>query len=136
MSDLGHAVDLDCGFDAAVDRVTKELAAEGFSVVSRIDLDKAFPERLGIGFRRFSILGACNPQLAHQAITATPEVGLMLPCNVTVEEIDGRTCVRIVDVNEVLGVGGLEEMPEVAGLADDAGARLGRVAAALTVRAL
>lgn len=134
MSEIGQSVDLHCGFDEAINRVTAELGAEDFRVISRIDLDKAFPEILGLGLPRCSIFGACNPQLAYQAISATPELSLLLPCNVMIEEINGRTRVTIVDVSAALGIGGLCDIPEIGGLADDANARLDRVAAALTVR--
>lgn len=131
MSAIGTTVELSEAFDAAVDRVTAALAAEGFGVVSRLDLDETFKAKLGVDFRRYAILGACNPKLAHDAVSARPEVGLLLPCNVTVEETEAGTRVGIVDADAMLGVGGLGEAPEIAALAEDARGRLGRVAAAL-----
>jgi uncharacterized protein (DUF302 family) len=131
MSELGRTVDLSVGFEEAVDRVTAALADEGFGIISRIDLDKAFRDKLGADFRRYVILGACNPKLAHTAVSARPEVGLLLPCNVTVEEVGGAAQVRIVDAGAMMGVGGLDAVPEIAALAEDASARLNRVAAAL-----
>ena len=68
---FGTELTLDCEFDAAIERVTAALAAEGFGVISRIDLDRAFAEKLGKDFRRYTILGACNPGLAHSC-QATP----------------------------------------------------------------
>lgn len=134
MSDLGQSFELDCSFDAAIERISKELAAEGFGVVSRIDLDDVFSEGLGVHVRRFSILGACNAQLAHEAVVASPEVGLLLPFNLTVESVGTRTRVQIVDSNTLFSAGGLDDRPEIGGLIDDAGVRLERIGAALTKR--
>lgn len=131
MSELGFEVSLSEGFDAAVDRVIAALAEQGFGVISRIDMDKAFREKLGVEFRRYTILGACNPGLAHKAVTAKPEVGLLLPCNVTVEEAGAGSVVRIIDAGEMMNTGGLGETPEIAELAADASARLDKVVAAL-----
>jgi uncharacterized protein (DUF302 family) len=131
MEALGPTIDLDDGFDDAVAKVTAALGAEGFGVISRIDLDKAFGEKLGITFRRYTILGACNPALAHQAVSAVPEVGLLLPCNVTVEEAPSGARVRIADAVTMMGVAGLDEVEAIRTLGADAGARLERVAATL-----
>lgn len=131
MTSLGTEIGLHLPFDDAVARVTEALAAEGFGVISRIDMDKAFREKLGADFRRYAILGACNPKLAMKAVTARPDVGLLLPCNVTVEEAGSGAVVRIVDAATMMGAAGLDSNPAIAELAEDAGARLGRVAAAL-----
>lgn len=131
MSGPGETIELEAGFDEAVERVTAALSKEGFGVISRIDIDKAFKEKIGVDFRRYTILGACNPKLAHTALTARPEVGLLLPCNVVVEDAGDRTQVRIVDADAMMAVGGLGTSPEIRALADDAGQRLKRVAADL-----
>ncbi len=131
MAALGTEIALDLDFDQAVARVTEALAAEGFGVISRIDMDKAFREKIGVAFRRYTILGACNPKLAHKAVSARPDVGLLLPCNITVEEAGTGATVRIVDAAAMMAIAGLDETPAIAELAEDAGARLGRVAAAL-----
>lgn len=131
MAEFGTSVQLDRPFDEAVETVAAALAKEGFGVISRIDLDKAFVEKLGKSFRRYTILGACNPGLAYRAVTARPDVGLLLPCNVTVEETDSGTLVRLVDARQMMGMGDLGDVTEIAELASDAGARLGRVAQAL-----
>ena len=131
MAEFGTSVQLDRPFDEAVETVAAALAKEGFGVISRIDLDKAFAEKLGKSFRRYTILGACNPGLAYRAVTARPDVGLLLPCNVTVEETDSGTLVRLVDASQMMGMGDLGDVTEIAELASDAGARLGRVAQAL-----
>ena len=131
MTSLGAEIAMDLPFDDAVARVTEALAAEGFGVISRIDMDRAFREKLGAEFRRYAILGACNPKLAMKAVTARPDVGLLLPCNVTVEEDGAGAVVRIVDAATMMGAAGLDSHPAIAELAEDAGARLARVAAAL-----
>ncbi|WP_353474671.1 DUF302 domain-containing protein [Salipiger sp. H15] len=131
MTGFGTDVTLERPFDEALEAVTAALAAEGFGVISRIDLDKAFAEKLGKDFRRYTILGACNPGLAHRAVTARPDVGLLLPCNVTVEEAPGGALVRLVDAGQMMGMGDLGQVPEITELAADAGARLARVAEAL-----
>ena len=84
-----------------VGRVIDALMEEGFGVLTRIDIHEAFEEKLGIAFRPYTILGACNPRLAHRALSAAPEVGLLLPCNVTVEEMTGSgSLVRIINPDE------------------------------------
>lgn len=122
---------LDQDFDAALDRVIAALAAEGFGIITRIDMHDTFKAKLGVDFRPYTILGACNPGLAHKAVSAAPEIGLLLPCNVTVEQADSGVIVRLPDAREMLGGAGLSDAPEMAKLAEDAGARLERVAAAL-----
>ncbi|MCA8880118.1 MAG: DUF302 domain-containing protein [Rhodobacteraceae bacterium] len=131
MSDLGQTIDVAESFDAAVERVTAALAAEGFGIVSRVDLDKAFRDKLGAEFRRYAILGACNPKMAKMAVEARPEVGLLLPCNIVVEERGDAARVRIVDAAAMLSVGDLNDSDAIRALSEDARARLGRVGAAL-----
>ncbi|MDW4551655.1 DUF302 domain-containing protein [Defluviimonas sp. D31] len=122
---------LDRPFNGAVEDVIAALAEEGFGVISRIDLDKAFAEKLGEAFHRYTILGACNPKLAFQAVNARPDVGLLLPCNVTVEEVETGSIVRIVDAGQMMDMGDLSKTPEISELATDAGDRLSRVASRL-----
>jgi uncharacterized protein (DUF302 family) len=89
---LGFRVDLPLTFEAAAIRVREVLKQEGFGVLTEVDLRAAFREKLGREFRPYVILGACNPPLAFRAISADPSIGLLLPCNVTLEWIaDGRT---------------------------------------------
>lgn len=116
----------------AITRVTEVLQAEGFGILTRIDLHQAFQERLGVTFRPYTILGACNPALAHRAIGEEPLAGLMLPCNVTVEAAPGSgSLVRFVNPEAMLGVGRLAEHPVLGEVAGDARARLERAARAL-----
>ena len=95
-------------------------------------MQAAFRDKLQKEFRPYVILGACNPPLAYAALSADPSVGLLLPCNVTVEAADGgASVVRLSDPHLLLGVGALAESPTLRNVADDARARLVGVAAAL-----
>lgn len=131
-NELGFNVEVPLPFDAAVARVREALRQEGFGVLSEIDLRAAFREKLGREFRPYVILGACNPPLAFEAITADPSVGLLLPCNVTAEWVsDSRTGVRLTDPAALLGSVALHGAPELTAVARDARARMLRVAESL-----
>ena len=117
---------------AAVTRVTAALKEQGFGVLTSIDIRAAFKEKIGADFRPYTILGACNPPLAHRALSTEPLVGLMLPCNVTVEAAPGGgSIVRFINPDAMLGVGALGAHPALGEVANDAKVRLERVAAAL-----
>ena len=131
MSMPGLRVDLSCDFSEAVERTTEALAAEGFGVISRIDIDDKFKEKLDIDFRPYVILGACNPALAHRALSEEPGIGLLLPCNVCVEQTDAGSRVHIVDAEAMMSSAGLEGNETIGELGSDASARLERVAQAL-----
>jgi uncharacterized protein (DUF302 family) len=124
---LGFEVMMDCTYSQAIDRVTGALKEEGFGVLTRIDAHTAFKEKLGLDFRPYSILGACNPALAHRALSTRPEVGLLLPCNVTVEEREGKAVVRIIDPREMMKPGGFTADPALAVVGSEAYDRLRRV---------
>lgn len=132
MSMPGITVDLSLGFEDAVDRVTAALADEGFGVISRIDIDEKFKDKLGIEFRPYAILGACNPALAHRALSAEPGVGLLLPCNVCVEQTDAGSRVYNVDAESMMSSAGLDDVATISELGRDASERLARVAQALS----
>lgn len=129
---LGQEVLLAQPFDQALARVRAALKVEGFGILTEIDLRQAFREKLGREFRPYVILGACNPPLAYAAIEADPQVGLLLPCNVTVEATGPKTStVRLTDPEVLLGAGAAAGRPALGEIARDAGARLARVVAAL-----
>ena len=129
---LGAEVLLPLPFAAAKNATRDALKAEGFGILTEIDLQAAFKEKLGRDFRPYVILGACNPPLAFAAVTADPAIGLLLPCNVTVEERDAtHSVVRLIDQQMMLAssAGGLA--PELKQVADDASARMNRAIAVL-----
>jgi uncharacterized protein (DUF302 family) len=89
---------LDAGFDDAVERTTEALKQEGFGIITEIDVKETLRKKLGIEFRNYTILGACNPTLAHEAIKIEDKVGTMLPCNVVVQETEpGKVEVAAID---------------------------------------
>ena len=95
---IGMPVHTTLTFDAALARVPEALKAEGFGVLTEVDVTATMKAKLGVDFRRYKILGACNPTLAHQALSAVLEVGVMLPCNVVVYEADdGHAVVHAID---------------------------------------
>jgi uncharacterized protein (DUF302 family) len=121
----GFHVSVAGSFDEAIDKATEALKTEGFGVLTTIDVKKALKEKIDVDRRPYTILGACNPALANQAINAEPDIGLLLPCNVLVrEEEDGSVTVAFMDPAAVLG---LVEGEEVAPLAKEVRAKLERV---------
>ncbi len=125
----GFGTDLDLPFDQAVERVTKALRVEGFGVLTTIDVRQTMQEKLGVAFEPYVILGACNPELAHRALLAEHELGLLLPCNVIVHEHGGKSVVSIADPVQMLSVAG--DNAALRAVADEAAARLRRVVDAL-----
>jgi uncharacterized protein (DUF302 family) len=131
-TDIGFPVSLNLPYDQALEKVTAALKVEGFGVLTRIDIQATFKEKLGAGFRPYTILGACNPTLSYQVLSAESEVGLLLPCNVTVEEtMPGKSLVRIVNPLVMMTVGKLGENSEVRQVAQAAYEKLQRVAQSL-----
>ena len=129
----GQHITISGPFDSAIERVTAALKKEGFGVLSDIDIQKAMKEKLDVAMPAYRILGACNPSLAHRALQAEPEIGLLLPCNVTVcEGTGGLVNVGFLDPQTMVQ---LTSNPEVARVADEAGERLRRVQSALSVAA-
>lgn len=111
---LGMTVDLD--YPRAVERTKEELSKEGFGVLSEIDISATLKKKLDVDFRPYVILGACNPPLAHRALTAERELGLLLPCNVIVyaDDAPGRSVVSAMDPEAALELTGNPQVAEVA----------------------
>jgi uncharacterized protein (DUF302 family) len=116
------------GFDKTIERVTQALAKEGFGVLTEIDVAATLKKKLGLDMPPYRILGACNPQFAHKALEAEPEIGALLPCNVVVRQTGGKT---VVDIMDPLAVMQLVGKPEVEKIANEVRGRLDRVLAAL-----
>jgi uncharacterized protein (DUF302 family) len=128
-SQLGIHVRLNTDFETAIQRVTDALKVEGFGVLTEIDVQGTLKKKIDVDFRPYKILGACNPPLAHKALTADAQVGLLLPCNVVVsQEDDGDIQVSIIDPISMLGV---VNTPEIEPVANEARTRLERVAKSL-----
>lgn len=123
--DYGDRVDLAVSYEEGIDRVTTALKEEGFGVLTQIDVKETLNKKLGAEFRRYKILGACNPPLAHRALQAELEIGLLLPCNVIVYETDAGCTIGIVDPISMLGV---VDSPALKPVAEEARERLKRVA--------
>lgn len=129
MSNFGFGKTVAQDFDGAIERVTEELAKEGFGILTVIDVQATLKAKLELEMRPYRILGACNPKLASQAIAAVPEIGLLLPCNVLVrEDEDGSVHVSFMDPGAVLG---LVDSPQVEPLANLVKQKLEHVLAAL-----
>ena len=125
---LGFTVLLQTDFDSAVARVTDALKAEGYGVLTEIDVKETLKKKIGADFRPYKILGACNPTLAHRALSIEPETGLLLPCNVVVSQEPGGIQVSIINPISMLGV---VENPELIPVSQEARVKLERVAASL-----
>jgi uncharacterized protein (DUF302 family) len=110
-------------YDEALARVPDLLKAEGFGILTQIDVKETLKQKIGVDFRRYKILGACNPPLAHRALSAVTEIGVMLPCNVIVYEgDDGKTVVSAVDPMATIAA----SQPALAEVAAEVRARLAR----------
>lgn len=122
----GHWKNLSISYEEALARLPEALKAEGFGIITQIDIQETFKAKLGVDFRRYRIFGACNPSFAHTALQNDPRVGVLLPCNVVLyEKDDGKAVVGAVDPMQTLGASGAS-----GGLADvarEVGARLERV---------
>lgn len=124
-TDYGLRKDLPgTSFSDAVDRVTLSLKDEGFGVLTTIDVKATLKEKLDVDHRPYVILGACNPHLAHQALTADDTIGLLLPCNVVVAETETGSEVAIARPEAMLAIA---DAPDVRPVAEEAEARLRRV---------
>lgn len=127
-TNLGIFVKLHTDYETALARVTAALKTEGFGVLTEIDVKATLKKKIDVDFRPYKILGACNPPLAYRALQAAPEVGLLLPCNVTVSQEEDHCLVSLVDP---IGMMDFVKHPALTPVAEEARARLERVAAAL-----
>jgi uncharacterized protein (DUF302 family) len=125
-SRYGFAVRVPLRYEAAVERTREELAKEGFGVLTEIDVAATLKKKLDVGFRPYVILGACNPPLAHRALVAEPDIGLLLPCNVVVRAgaDEATSDVLAMDPEAALS---LADNPGIGPVAADVGQRLRRV---------
>ena len=129
-TDIGIRTTLKTSFDQAVQKTTQALKTEGFGVLTQIDVKNTLKEKINMDFRRYVILGACNPALAHRALSANADVGLLLPCNVIVQEAGDEIAVTAVDPLQMLEV--LQDDSAVQAVAVEARAKLERVIASLS----
>ena len=111
----GYSRTLDLPYSQAVERAREALKAEGFGVLCEIDIKEKLKEKLGVDFRNYVILGACNPLLAYQTLQEELGIGLLLPCNVVVYEQDGRSVVAAIDAAKMLAVVGNPNLEAPAG---------------------
>lgn len=113
--DYGFTKELDgVDFDTAVKRTVEALKTEGFGVLTEIDVKATLKKKLGVDFKRYVILGACNPPLAHKALTAEPFIGLLLPCNVVVFETEpGSSLVSVIDPKKMFSVVGRQDLEPI-----------------------
>jgi uncharacterized protein (DUF302 family) len=131
MEPMSYDAELAMNFDQAIDRVTAALKAEGFGVISRIDMHTTLKEKIDKEIPPHTILGACNPGLAHKAVSTMPEASLMLPCNVTVQQEGDVIVIRIVSPEAMMAAAGLSDNPVIKEVGDEANTRLKRVAESL-----
>jgi uncharacterized protein (DUF302 family) len=116
---------VEAGFDETVAKVVEALKKEGIGVLTDIDVAATMKQKLGVDFRQYRILGACNPPLAHKALSAEDKIGVMLPCNVIVQQVgEGKTEVAAIDPRAAMERVG---NPALAELAQEVAQRLGRV---------
>lgn len=127
-TEYGFGITLDVPIASAIERVTSALKAEGFGILSDIDVQQTLRNKLGAEVAPYRILGACNPQLARRALELDPDIGLLLPCNVVVRAEGAHTRVEIIDPEAMMSVAGTEGLKAVAA---EAKQRLQRVVAAL-----
>lgn len=110
----GFIKKIDLAFDDAITKVTEELKKKGFGILTKIDVQAKFKEKLNIDFPKYQILGACNPQMAHKSISAEWNIGLLLPCNVIVYEKDNSVWVGIIKPNQAMAMVKNDQLREMA----------------------
>jgi uncharacterized protein (DUF302 family) len=126
--DFALTATTDMPFDEAVEQTRALLAEQGFGILTEIDVQATLKAKLDVNGDPYLILGACNPQLAHQALTLEPTIGLLLPCNVVVRVADGVTTVQAMDPQLLVSV---VDKPGLKAVADEAADRLGKALALL-----
>ncbi len=124
----GKQVTLDVPFGRALEQARDALREQGFGVLTEIDVKKTMREKLDADMEEYTILGACNPPLAHRALATDRSIGLLLPCNVVVRAVEGASVVEVLDPHVLVELSG---KPELQGIADDVARRLDAVLAAL-----
>jgi uncharacterized protein (DUF302 family) len=110
----GFSKTVDLSFEQAIEKVTEELRKEGFGVLTTIDVKDTLKKKIDVDFKKYTILGACNPPIAHKALQAEEELGLLLPCNVVVYEKDNQTKVSMFDPMLMTNVIDNEQMEPIA----------------------
>jgi uncharacterized protein (DUF302 family) len=128
ITDIALEIKTNLSYDEAIQRCRDALAAEGFGVLSEIDIQATLKKKLDVDHEPYMILGACHPPSAHRAITAVPAIGVLLPCNVTVSVEQGQTVVRAMNPETSMGI--LAE-PSINEVATEVGQALRRVLAAV-----
>jgi len=113
-SNYGYSKTVDLPYDEAVEKTRAALKEEGFGVLCEIDIKEKLKEKLGIEFRNYVILGACNPPLAYETLQQDDNLGLLLPCNVIVYEQDGRTVISAVNAKRMLALVGNPKLESIA----------------------
>lgn len=129
--EMALTVKLDVPYEEAVELATAALKSEGFGVLTEIDVKSTMKKKIDADFRKYIILGACNPHLAHRALSTQLEIGLLLPCNVIVYEEDGGSVVSIVDPLMMMQMADAEALSPIA---QEARAKLERVREKLEIR--
>lgn len=130
--ELAFKLKMNSDFDRALEEVIEALKKEGFGVLTQIDVRATLKEKLDVDFHPYVILGACNPPLAHRALSSVADIGVMLPCNVTVEQGDGEVIVSLANPAAMLTAGSFGESEELQAVAEEARSRIQNVAAGLS----
>ncbi|HRN26628.1 MAG TPA: DUF302 domain-containing protein [Ignavibacteriaceae bacterium] len=115
-------------FEQAIEKVTEELKKEGFGVLTTIDVKETLKKKIDVDFKKYTILGACNPKLAHSALQVEEELGLLLPCNLIVYEKDNKTVVSVFDPNIMAHI---IDNPDMKAVAEEVKSKLEKVLAAV-----
>lgn len=120
---------LNTDFETAITKVTEELKKEGFGILTEIDVKNTLKQKINVDFRKYKILGACNPVFAHKALTAEPHIGTMLPCNVVVQEI-GENSIDVSAIDPIVSMMGVKN-DQLGGIANEVRQKLKNVIANL-----